>query len=1015
LVSHFALKEETMPSMRDPPAREVLLFNTALQLPATQRAVYLTESCGEDAEMFSRIAALLEAHERAGAFLQEPLERLGETSAVLSPRELNTDRRHLGTAGERCGDQVDRYKLLEQIGEGGCGVVYMAEQEEPVRRRVALKVIKLGMDTRQVIARFEAERQALAMMDHPNIAKVFDAGATEAGRPYFVMELVRGVKITDFCDENKVSTKERLQLFTQVCHAIQHAHHKGVIHRDIKPTNILVPVNDGVPMPKVIDFGIAKATQGKLTDQTLFTAFEQFIGTPAYMSPEQAVMTNVEVDTRSDIYSLGVLLYELLTGQTPFAQKNLLSSGLDEMRRTIREKDPVRPSTRLKTMVASDLGTVAKNRGSQPPQLIHLVRGDLDWIVMKCLQKERALRYETANALAMDLERHLNHRPVLAHRTGLFTRGKKWLRRNATAAVAAVSLAGFIAAVGVIAWRSDVFRRGPKAGIAVLPFENLSENNEGGIFADGVQDDILTKLAKISDLKVISRTSVTAYRGVRDVKEIGRSLNVSYVLEGSVRRDAGKIHLNTNLIDARTDQHVWAEEYDRYLNEVFAVQSEVAKKVAEQLHARISPDEKRSIERAPTTDLVAFDLYTRAKTILLSVAFSVANEQNLRQVVELLAQAVQRDPTFFEAYYQLAYAHEELYLLGFDHTHERVDLAEAALQTLARLRPDAAETHLARAHYLYRIHRDYDRSLAELENARRSLPNDPRLFELIGRILRRRGQPEEALRNLQRALELDPRNYFTLQQTAISYQQLRRYPEAAAMLDRVLTIIPNDVVARGARAWIDFDWKADIRPLHQMIEAILAKDPASVSDAADNWFCCALLEHDRAAAERALVALGDNPWWADDTVVLGRDFGEGLLARAMKDNTKAQAAFSKARSEQEKIVQAQPEYGPPLCVLALIDAGLGRKEAALMEGRRAIELLPLKKDSIDGGHMIQYFAVTAAWAGEKDLALQQLQIAIRTRSPSQVLSYGALKSSPFWDPLHGDPRFEKIVDSLAPK
>ncbi len=416
--------------MNDRPGREVLVFNEALKLPANERAGYLSESCRDDAELHGCVLALLRAHERAGAFLQEPLERPIVSSAAAGPNESNGDGSELQPPGERCDDQVGRYKLLQQIGEGGCGVVYMAEQQEPVHRRVALKVIKLGMDTRQVIARFEAERQALAIMDHPNIARVFDAGATETGRPYFVMELVRGVKITDFCDQNQLSTEERLNLFIQVCHAIQHAHQKGVIHRDIKPTNILVPVNDGVRVPKVIDFGIAKATQGKLTDQTLFTAFEQFVGTPAYMSPEQAVMTDVEVDTRSDIYSLGVLLYELLTGQTPFAQKELLSSGLDEMRRTIREKDPVCPSTRLKAMGASDLTTVAKNRRSQPPQLVHLVRGDLDWIVMKCLQKDRARRYETANGLAMDIERHLHHQPVLARPDTRAYRVAKFVRRH---------------------------------------------------------------------------------------------------------------------------------------------------------------------------------------------------------------------------------------------------------------------------------------------------------------------------------------------------------------------------------------------------------------------------------------------------------------------------------------------------------------------------------------------------------------------------------------------------------
>jgi serine/threonine protein kinase/tetratricopeptide (TPR) repeat protein len=432
--------------MTDPPSREVLVFNAALELPAEERAGYLSESCRDDAEILGRVAALLEAHERAGAFLQEPPERATATSSGPASVELNAGRNQLEPPGEKCGDQVGRYKLLQHIGEGGCGVVYMAEQQEPVHRRVALKVIKLGMDTKEVIARFEAERQALAMMDHPNIAKVFDAGATDTGRPYFVMELVRGVKVTDFCDENKVSTEERLNLFIQVCHAIQHAHQKGIIHRDIKPTNILVPVNDGMPVPKVIDFGIAKATQGRLTDQTFFTAFEQFIGTPAYTSPEQAVMTDVEVDTRSDIYSLGVLLYELLTGQTPFAQRELLASGLDEMRRTIREKDPVRPSTRLRAMVASDLTTVAENRGSQPPHLIHLVRGDLDWIVMKCLQKDRARRYETANGLAMDIERYLHHQPVLARPDTQAYRVAKFVRRHRASATFASLI--FVALVG---------------------------------------------------------------------------------------------------------------------------------------------------------------------------------------------------------------------------------------------------------------------------------------------------------------------------------------------------------------------------------------------------------------------------------------------------------------------------------------------------------------------------------------------------------------------------------------
>ncbi len=336
---------------------------------------------------------------------------------------------------ESPGSVIGRYKLLEKIGEGGFGVVYVAEQREPVKRRVALKIIKLGMDTRQVVARFEAERQALAMMDHANIAKVFDAGATDAGRPYFVMELVRGLKITDYCDQHNLPARERLNLFIQVCQAIQHAHQKGIIHRDIKPSNVLVTVNDGVPVPKVIDFGIAKATQGELTDKTVYTHFQQFIGTPAYMSPEQAEMTSLDIDTRSDIYALGVLLYELLTGKTPFEQTDLLKAGLDGMRRMIREQEPLRPSTRVSSLHEAERTTTAKRRGLDPPKLVSLLRGDLDWIVMKCLEKDRTRRYETANGVAMDVRRYLCDEPVLACPPSAAYRFQKLVRRNKALAV----------------------------------------------------------------------------------------------------------------------------------------------------------------------------------------------------------------------------------------------------------------------------------------------------------------------------------------------------------------------------------------------------------------------------------------------------------------------------------------------------------------------------------------------------------------------------------------------------
>ncbi len=871
----------------------------------------------------------------------------------------------------------DDYELLEEIGRGGQGVVYRARQKS-LNRTVALKIIGLGPGTTKAhLKRFRLEAEAAARLNHPFVVPIHEIGQRN-GRCYFSMGLVEGGRLDQIAKRELMSPRQAAEMITKLARTVHYAHEHGIVHRDIKPGNILL---DTKGEPHLTDFGVARL----LETENDATRTIEVLGTPSYMAPEQAQANQGQVSSATDVYGLGAVLYQLLTGQPPF-----VGGTPYETVRLLLDTEPRQPQL------------------SNPK-----VDRDLSTICLKCLEKDPKRRYSSALALAEDLERWLRREPIEARHAGVLTRGQKWVRRKpAIAGVIALSLT-LAAAIGVIFWKSDLVQHPSTTGIAVLPFENLSNDREDASFADGVQDDLLTKLANIADLKVISRTSVMQYRGERNMRQIGEALHVSHVLEGSVRKTGAWLHINAQLIDTRTDSHVWARQYDGDLKDLFAIQSEIAQKVAEQLHAKISPDEKLAIERPPTVDLTAFDLYSRAKNLFLAVGFSSNGRTDLLQAADLLNQAIARDPSYFQAYCQLAYAHDLLYFFGDDHTPARRELAEAAIQSALRLRPDAGEAHLARAGHLYRGYLDYDGALAEIEIARQTLSNDARIFELKGYIERRRpgGSQEEALRNLERAIELDPRNKYLLQQASLSYGFLRHYRDEGAVLDRVLAIDPADDETKVSRAFLEFDWKADTQPLHQLIDEIRAKHPAEVQSVADSWLTCALAERDPAAAVDALAELGENSF-GSETVRFSSRFVEGLIARMRKDDRKARSAFTAARVEQEKIVQAQPNYAPALCVLGLIDAALGRKEEALREGRRAVDLLPVEKDALNGAHIIVCLAMIAGWTGDKNLACEQLAIAMRyPTSPS----YGHLKLLPFWDPLRGDPRFEKIVASLAPK
>ncbi len=942
------------------------IFLAAVEQQPEQVSAFLDTACEGDAVLRHEVEKLLASDQRAGRFIER--SRVGLATKIIQN----------GQADSRVGQTVGHYKISKRIGTGGMGEVYLAA-DITAGRKAALKLLPLRFTgDAERLNRFQQEAHAVVALNHPNILTVYEVGEDHSTH-YIASELIEGETLRQRLLRGRMEVSDAVDVATQVASALAAAHEAGIVHRDINPGNIMLR-RDGYV--KVLDFGIAKLAESAFAEaaadgagsMTLAeTNLGAVLGTVRYMSPEQA--RGAPVDKRTDIWSLGVVVYEMVTGQEPFT-----GNTPREVMTSILEKEP-----------------------SPLKSHIRLTPAELQQIIGKALRKDRTERYQSVSEMVQALK-NLRHKLELKA-------VPSWLRwARSPAALVVVLLVSALALALPFYWHRNLTTSSPpEKSIAVLPFENLSPDPQNAYFADGVQDELLTDLARIADLKVISRASVMHYKSgvARNLRKVGEQLGVAHVVEGRVQRIGNRVRVNAQLVDPRTDKHLWAQTYDRDLADVFAIQSEIAKTIADQLQAKLSPAEKNAIERSPTSDISAFDLYTRAKNLLLGTTST--QRKDLLQAVDLLNQAVARDPSFIDAYCQLAWAHDALYFFGSDHTSARLALAEAAIQAAFRLRPDAGETHLARALNLYQGYLDYDGALAELEVARQTLPNDSRVFELTGYIHRRQGHWEESARNLERAIELDPRNVRTLQSSATSCQLLRHYAEEEAKYDRVLAFEPDDAVTKVARAVVELNSKADTRPVHQTIDSVRATNPAAMPSIADAWLLCALAERDTAAAKNALVALGENPinLASSDNVRFNRPFFEGVIARMMKDDEKARTAFTAARGEQEKIIQAQPNYALPLCVLGLIDAGLGRKEEALREGRRATELLLSEKDALDGSAMIKYLAMIAAWVGDKDLACEQLASAIRRPSD---LSYGELKLMPWWDPLRGDPRFEKILE-----
>jgi TolB-like protein/Flp pilus assembly protein TadD len=898
-----------------------------------------------------------------------PVENVAASKAHVpkrAPRSLKT----FGDFGD--------YELLEEVGRGSQGVVFRARQKS-LNRTVALKVIALGQwATEAHLKRFRLEAEAAAKLEHPNIVPIHDVGERD-GSCYFSMKFVEGGQLDEMARLEPMPPQLAAELIVKVARTVHYAHEHGILHRDIKPGNILL---DAKGEPHLTDFGLARLVESEST----VTRTMEVMGTPSYMAPEQAVGNHDTVGSVTDVYGLGAVLYQLLTGHPPFA-----GGTTYETIKLLLDTEP-----------------------RQPRLWNPKIDRDLSTICLKCLEKDPKRRYSSALALAEDLERWLKHEPILARRTGIVTRGRKWVRRNPTSGLLVASLVALAATAGWIIWKSDLIQKPATTGIAVLPFENLSDEKEHAFFADGVQNDILTKLAKIADLKVISRTSVMQYRGKQDVRQIGDALRVSHILEGTVRRFGGKVHIDAQLVDTRTNAGIWAEEYDRDLNDVFAIETEVAQSIANRLRAKVTAREKAAMQERPTMDLVAYDLYARASSLIDNALFEERKEQgdHYLQAVELLNQAIARDSGFLLAYCRLAQANDEYYYMGFDRTPARLDLAKSAIDSALRLKPDSGDAHLALGRHFYHGYLDYDRARAELALAARSLPNDPRIFEWLGYIDRRQGRWNDAQRDFERAAQLDPRNMRILAGTAITYHLVRDYNRERQIVDRLIALDPDDRGSRCDLSHIDINERADTRATHAVLETVPADSPGWAGIRLE----LALYDRDPAAADRALADLRAHGPEAFEPGRGGMQFTmalqEALVARMKGDSAGARAAFTAARVKQEEILRTRPDYGPFLAALGLVDAGLGRKEEAMREGRQALELTTATNDSFDIVDVLYIYAQICAWTGERGTALEQLEMLAKMPAGP---SYGELRLNPVWDPLRGEPRFEKIVGSLGPK
>jgi serine/threonine protein kinase/Tfp pilus assembly protein PilF len=893
---------------------------------------------------------------------------------------LDEDDEALGSSAARMQMQFDDYELLKEIGRGGQGVVYRARQKS-LNRTVALKVIGVGQwATEAHLRRFRLEAEAAASLNHPSIVPVHDIGERD-GCCYFSMNLVEGGQLDEVVRREAISIRRAAELIAKLARTVHYAHEHGILHRDIKPGNVLL---DKEGEPHLTDFGLARLVE---TESTV-TRTTEMLGTPSYMAPEQASGNNAELTAAADIYGIGAVLYQLLTGTPPF-----VGTTVYETVRLVLETEP-----------------------RQPRLLNRKVDRDLSTICLKCLEKDPQRRYQSALALAEDLDRWLRREPIQARRTGFLTRGRKWLQRNPATAVSVVSLAGLVAATGVMVWKSDLIRPLPTTGIAVLPFESLSEDKGNAYFADGIQDEILTRLSKIADLKVISRTSTQNYKSKpENLREIAKQLGVAHILEGSVQKSGAAVRVNVQLIKAANNSHLWADTYDRRLTDIFSVESEVAKAIADQLRAKLTGQEEQVIAAKATDNPEAYDAYLRGLAYTLKTQITPANYLGAQKY---LKEAVQLDPNFALSWALLSNVDAVGYLTqNLQATVALREEARQAAETALRLQPKLGEALLAKGIYHYACLKDYDTAERYFEQARQFLPNSSQIPESLAYVTRRRGQWDRSESYFNEAERLDPRSVNLLSQRALSYTHLRRFREALRKLDQVLNLMPDDPDTLGQKASIaqaegDLPRAAALlAPLHPNAED---------TQALETQVYQAILERHAAPIIPRLKEILAKPDPALGYLNSELRFWLAWAQEVAGDHAAAQESWRKARSELESFLREQPENHQLIGDLALTNMGLGDKATALTLAERAMALNPIEKDAASGPRPLEVLARVAARMGEPDRAVAALQKLLTIPYEGALgegtpLTPAILRLDPMFDPLRDDPRFQRLVGSLAPK